>query len=110
MVQRSNQRLQVGQWEVCRGGLYAFGVVFRGVRRAIPAIVTHEKRAAIDVEVRTQLTHGSLVDLVTVERTTNCLRDTMAHRFALRLLAQRFFRAPALGYVNADTGDVTPAG
>src|SRR6185369_13169477 len=86
--------------------LHAFNVILGHVQRTPRAVVTHEQRTTIDGEIRTQLAHGRLENLATVERTTNRLRDAVGHRLALGLLGQRVLRPTAFGDVNADTGDI----
>src|SRR6185369_14733841 len=64
------------------------------VQRTLRAIVAHVQRTTIDSEIRTQLSHCRLVDLMTVERATNRLRNAMRHRFALRLLREKSLALP----------------
>src|SRR6266498_5381195 len=53
--------------------------------------------------MRTQLAHCRLINLGTVERTPNRLRDSMAYCFTLCLLGQCFFGPASSGDVDANT-------
>src|SRR4029079_2055778 len=85
-------------------------MIFRDVQRRFRPAAAHVQRTTINGEVRTQLSHRSLVNLVTIERAANRLRDAMRHRLTLCLLreeslalAQYLFRVFALGEVARDS-------
>src|ERR1051325_5578633 len=96
--------------EIRRGRFHARSVILGHIRRTSGALVSHEERTTIDIEVRTQFLDRSLIDLMTIERAANGLRYAMSHSLALGLLgqkrlalAQRFFRMLALGEVAPDS-------
>src|SRR5689334_4351521 len=87
-------------------------VILSHIHRAPGAIVFHEQRTTIDFEMRAEFPNRRLIDLMTIERAANRLRDAMRHRLALRLLgqvrlalAQRFLRMLALREVTPDALD-----
>src|SRR5215470_18820408 len=90
--------------------LYANCVILSHIRRTPRAVVSHKERTTIDVEIRTQLFNRSLINLMTIQRAANGLRNAMSHGLALGLLGQecltlpqRLFRMLALGEVAADS-------
>src|ERR1044072_620703 len=89
LVQRRDQRLEVVQREIRLGRLDSPDVIFRDVQRTLRAVVTHVQRTTIHGEIRTQISNCGLVDLVTIERATNRLRNAMRHRLTLRLLRKK---------------------
>src|SRR6185369_11865850 len=88
LVQRRDQRLQVVQREIRLRRLNSSDVIFRDVQRTLGPVVAHVQRATIYSEIRAELSHRSLVNLMTIERATNGLRNAMRHRLALCLLRE----------------------
>src|SRR5690349_19915782 len=96
--------------EIRRGGLHSKRVILSHIRRTLRAIVSHEQRTTIDVEIRTQLLDCRLVNLMTIERAANRLRDAVSHGLTLGLLGQgclaltqHFFRMLKLGEITSDS-------
>src|SRR5689334_7006258 len=99
----------MSQREVRGSRFHSNRVILSHIRRRPSAIVSHVKRTTIYVEIRAKLSNGRLINLMTIERAANGLRDAMSHRLALDLLgqegltlAQRLFRMLALGEVAPD--------
>src|ERR1041385_629902 len=95
--------------EIRRCWFYTDRVILSHIRRRPSAVVSHKQRTTVDVEIRAQFPYCRLINLMTIERAANGLRDTMGHRLALSLLgqvgltlAQHFFRLLALGEVTPD--------
>src|SRR6185369_4547736 len=89
---------------------HANRMILSHIRCRPGALVSHEERAAIDIEIRTQFSYCCLINFMTIERAANGLRNAVSHGLALRLLgqeclalAQRFFRMLALGEIASDS-------
>jgi len=76
------------QREIRLRRLNSSDVIFRDVQRTLRAVVAHVQRTTIHSKIRAQLSHRSLVNLMTIQRATNGLRNAMRHRLALRLLRE----------------------
>src|SRR5687767_2776813 len=109
-IQGCDQRLQVRQREVRCSRFHAYSVVLGHVCRAPRPIISHVKRATIDIQIRTEFTHSRAINLATIERTADSLRNSMAHRLTLGLLGQGLLSVTTLGDINADAGDVATTG
>src|SRR6185369_17357145 len=79
---------QMVQREVGFGGINPADVIFRDVQRTLRAVIAHIQGTTIHGEIRAQLSHRRLINLMTIERATNRLRNAMRHRLALRLLRE----------------------
>src|ERR1700752_12446 len=100
----------MGECEIGSSRFNSACVIFGDVRGVPRAVVSHEQRTAVHGEIRTEFSHGSLVDLATIQRTTYRLRNAMRHSLALGLLrevslafAQCFFRVFAFGQITTDS-------